>query len=104
MNFLVLYSVKANESLLYEQYLLSKKTWESLIAYGIKTKEFNEVNAEAIIDIIIFSYQGVRLYSNLMLYKSSNTRKHLVYYKKYSFKIIWKGCVEYGYYYFSEIL
>ncbi|MFR3788044.1 MAG: hypothetical protein ACLTWR_12285 [Agathobaculum desmolans] len=58
---------KGNESLLYEQYLLSKKTWESLIAYGIKTKEFNEVNAEAIIDIIIFSYQGVRLYSNLML-------------------------------------
>ena len=54
---------KGNESLLYEQYLLSKKTWESLI----KTKEFNEVNAEAIIDIIIFSYQGVRLYSNLML-------------------------------------
>ena len=52
---------KGNESLLYEQYLLSKKTWESLIAYGIKTK------AEAIIDIIIFSYQGVRLYSNLML-------------------------------------
>ena len=43
---------KGNESLLYEQYLLSKKTWESLIAYGIKTKEFNEVNAEAIIDII----------------------------------------------------
>lgn len=58
---------KGNESLLYEQYLLSKKTLESLIAYGIKTKEFNEVNAEAIIDIIIFSYQGVRLYSNLML-------------------------------------
>lgn len=58
---------KGNESLLYEQYLLSKKTWESLITYGIKTKEFNEVNAEAIIDIIIFSYQGVRLYSNLML-------------------------------------
>ena len=57
---------KGNESLLYEQYLLSKKTWESLIAYGIKTKEFNEVNATAIIDIIIFSYQGVRLYSNLM--------------------------------------
>ena len=44
---------KGNESLLYEQYLLSKKTWESLIAYGIKTKEFNDVNAEAIIDIII---------------------------------------------------
>ena len=57
---------KGNENLLYEQYLLSKKTWESLIAYGIKTKEFNEVNAAAIIDIIIFSYQGVRLYSNLM--------------------------------------
>ena len=57
---------KGNENLLYEQYLLSKKTWESLIAYGIKTKEFNEVNATAIIDIIIFSYQGVRLYSNLM--------------------------------------
>ena len=56
---------KGNESLLYEQYLLSKKTWESLIAYGIKTKEFNEVNAEAIIDIIIFSYLGIQSYGNI---------------------------------------
>lgn len=63
------FSIKQYESsdnALYEQYLYSKKAWESLIEYGIKTKEFKNVNVSATFDIIVFSYQGVRLYSKLM--------------------------------------
>lgn len=49
-----------------QQYQASKDMWVTLIQYGIDTKEFREVNPEAIFDVILFSYQGVRLYSRMM--------------------------------------
>lgn len=50
-----------------QQYLNSKKMWIDLIQYGIQRKEFKEtVIPESIFDLIIFSYQGVRMYSTLM--------------------------------------
>ena len=49
-----------------KQYEISKSTWIELINYGIATKEFNSVNPESIFNIIVFAYQGVRMYSKLM--------------------------------------
>lgn len=51
---------------LYNQYLLSANTWKKLIQYGIDRQEFNEVDIDAVFDLIVFSYQGVRMYSKLM--------------------------------------
>ena len=51
---------------LYEQYLISANTWKRLIQYGMDREEFNEVDASAVFDLIVFSYQGVRMYSKLM--------------------------------------
>lgn len=51
---------------LYEQYLISENTWKRLIQYGMDREEFNEVDASAVFDLIVFSYQGVRMYSKLM--------------------------------------
>ncbi len=48
------------------QYKISKSTWVELINYGIGTKEFNSVNPESVFNVIIFAYQGVRMYSKLM--------------------------------------
>lgn len=48
------------------QYGILKSTWIDLINYGMVTKEFKKVNPEGVFDIIIFSYQGVRMYSKLM--------------------------------------
>ncbi len=48
------------------QYEISKSTWVELINYGIGTKEFNSVNPESVFNVIIFAYQGVRMYSKLM--------------------------------------
>lgn len=56
---------KDNNSIL-KQYLLSKEMWIELIEYGIKTKEFKQTDPEAVYDLIVFSYQGVRMYSKLM--------------------------------------
>lgn len=49
-----------------KQYEISKSTWVEFINYGIGTKEFNPVTPESIFNIIIFAYQGVRMYSRLM--------------------------------------
>lgn len=48
------------------QYELSKSAWTALINYGISTKEFNRVNPESVFHVILFAYQGVRMYSRLM--------------------------------------
>lgn len=48
------------------QYEISKSTWVELINYGIGTKEFNPVNPESVFHVILFTYQGVRMYSRLM--------------------------------------
>ena len=34
--------------------------------YGIDRQEFYEVDIAAVFDLIVFSYQGVRMYSKLM--------------------------------------
>lgn len=49
-----------------KQYEISKSTWVELINYGIGTKEFNRVNPESVFHVIVFAYQGVRMYSKLM--------------------------------------
>ncbi len=49
-----------------KQYEISKSTWVELINYGISRKEFNSVNPEAVFNVIVFAYQGVRMYSRLM--------------------------------------
>ena len=49
-----------------KQYEISKSTWVELINYGIGTKEFNRVNPESVFHVIVFAYQGVRMYSRLM--------------------------------------
>ena len=55
-----------NKNELYAQYLLSFAAWQNLLEYGIKSGEFNNVDIRSIFDLIIFSYQGIRMYSKLM--------------------------------------
>ncbi|MDE7445001.1 MAG: TetR/AcrR family transcriptional regulator [Lachnospiraceae bacterium] len=56
---------KADNSVM-KQYEVSKSAWVELINYGISTKEFNLVNPESVFHVIVFAYQGVRMYSRLM--------------------------------------
>lgn len=58
--------IGGQKNALYEQYLLSASTWKNLIQYGIDRQEFHEVDIAAVFDLIVFSYQGVRMYSKLM--------------------------------------
>ena len=58
--------IASQKNTLYEQYLISANTWKKLMQYGIDRQEFHEVDISAVFDLIVFSYQGVRMYSKLM--------------------------------------
>ena len=54
------------DNLLLRQYQYSVDIWSEFLAYGIKRGEFKQVDCKEVIDIIIFSYQGVRMYSTII--------------------------------------
>lgn len=58
--------ISKEENSVKKQYEISKSAWTELINYGIGTKEFNPVNPESVFHLIVFAYQGVRMYSRLM--------------------------------------
>ncbi|HIV63172.1 MAG TPA: TetR/AcrR family transcriptional regulator [Firmicutes bacterium] len=54
-----------NNALL-RQYRKSREMWRQLLEYGIRRGEFRPVAIDAAFDLIVFSYQGVRMYGALM--------------------------------------
>lgn len=65
------------DNALFQQYQKSYLMWKRLLEYGIKHKEFNVVDIDAIFDLIVFSYQGVRMYSTLMTI-DERTPNHII--------------------------
>ena len=61
-----IHNIACQKNSLYEQYLISADTWKKLMQYGIDRQEFQEVDIAAVFDLIVFSYQGVRMYGKLM--------------------------------------
>lgn len=61
-----IHDIASQNNTLYEQYLISANAWKKLIKYGIDRGEFQDVDIDAVYDLIVFSYQGVRMYSKLM--------------------------------------
>ena len=62
------YSELQNDSsgnILLKQYQHSVNVWKDFISYGIQRGEFKTVDSEELADIILFSYQGVRMYSEI---------------------------------------
>ena len=40
--------------------------WSDLIAYGISRDEFNTVEIDEIVNVILYSYQGIRMWSRIV--------------------------------------
>ena len=57
---------ESGNNALVKQYQKSRVMWRQLLEYGIKRGQFNVVDVDAVFDLIVFSYQGVRMYSTLM--------------------------------------
>ena len=69
-------SSKQNNAL-FQQYQKSYFMWKRLLEYGISRREFNTVDIDAIFDLIVFSYQGVRMSSTLMTI-DERTPNHII--------------------------
>ena len=54
-----------NDNILLKQYEHSVNVWKEFISYGIKRGEFRNVDSNELADIILFSYQGVRMLSEI---------------------------------------
>lgn len=67
--------ISKTENSMRKQYEASKAMWVDLINYGMETKEFKTVNPAEIYDVIVFSYQGVRMYSRLMKLDSATPER-----------------------------
>lgn len=59
-------NIAENENILLKRYQLSFDYWDKLVNYGISRGEFKSIDTKGIIDLILFSYQGIRMYSQLM--------------------------------------
>lgn len=44
----------------------AKKRWTSLLNYGIDNGEFNLVNVPQVVDLILYYYQGLRMWSRVI--------------------------------------
>ena len=50
------------------------KKWASFIRYGIERGEFNDVNVDEIVNILMYSYQGIRMWSRIIPLKTKTIR------------------------------
>ena len=53
----------------------AKKRWISLIEYGMETGEFKSVDPDRISDLILYYYQGLRMWSRVIPFEKQ-TAKH----------------------------
>ena len=44
----------------------AEEKWKSLIEYGISRGEFKEVDIDGVIGIILYVYQGIRMWSDIV--------------------------------------
>ena len=52
----------------------AKEKWKLLIHYGVKRGEFQDVNVDEIVNMILYSYQGVRMWSRIISMKTKTIR------------------------------
>ena len=52
----------------------AEEKWKKLIRYGIKRGEFREVNVDEIVNVILYSYQGARMWSRIISMKPKTFR------------------------------
>lgn len=64
---------------------IGEQKWTALVEYGIRRGEFNKVDVKEIVNVILYAYQGVRMWSCIIPMTSevfdsiiSHIRKQLV--------------------------
>ena len=63
------YAETVNSDVMERLHTIGEKKWKQLIRYGIDRGEFEKVNVDEIVNLILYSYQGVRMWSRIISMK-----------------------------------
>ena len=85
------FSETVDSNIMTELNEISVKNWSALIRYGIKTDEFNNVDVTEIVSILLYSYQGIRMWSRIIPVSDKTIRSIVMNIKKQLYKNKAKG-------------
>ncbi len=71
------YTATKNNHFFEELNTLGRRKWETLIQYGVSRGEFRNIDANPVIDLLLYSYQGVRLWSRIITIDREDTHRML---------------------------
>lgn len=71
------YSNAVDSGLFAELNRVGIEKWKRFLTYGIERKEFKRVDIEQAVDVILYSYQGVRMWSRVTKLQE-NTADHII--------------------------
>ena len=80
------YSETVDSNVMTELNQISVKKWSALIRYGIKTGEFNNVDVTEIVSLLLYSYQGIRMWSRIIPVSDKTIRSIVMNIKKQLYK------------------
>lgn len=76
------YAGKTGKELMNQFNEIWSKKWKTLIEYGISTGEFKKVNVTELLNIILYVYQGVRMWSRIVTLTSEDVDSVVLYVKR----------------------
>lgn len=71
------YAATKNNHFFEELNTLGRRKWETLIQYGVRRGEFRNIDPRPVIDLLLYSYQGVRLWSRIITIAREDTHRML---------------------------
>lgn len=71
------YAQACDRDFLQKMHDQSVKRWRRLLDYGMASGEFNSIKPESFIDLLLYSYQGVRICSRMLEKNESSSRNIL---------------------------
>lgn len=84
------YSNSVNKDLFVELNEIGTEKWRALLQYGLDRKEIKDISVDQVVDAIVYSYQGVRMWSRVIPF-SEEVGDHIINTWK---ELIFKGEVE----------
>ena len=76
------YAGTVDKSLMDHFNRIGEEKWTALIEYGISTGEFYAVNVEEIVNVILYVYQGVRMWSRIVTMAPETFRSIISYIRR----------------------
>lgn len=70
------YASFGNEELFVRLNQCARKRWVSLIEYGMETGEFRQVDPEQVSDVILYYYQGLRMWSRVLPFDGKTAKRY----------------------------